>query len=298
MAKLVNNDKKTGRAMIKKCGIGILIYLAVVGNMWAHKQWAGPDFLIIGTQKGGTTSLYKYLIKHPHIKWAKRKEIHFFDRHYTKGVDWYQEQFPKKDKQSDFLTGEATPAYMFHPLAAERIGAAFPNVKLIVVLRNPVERAYSQYKMYARKGLEKRLFEQAIKQERAMVAKESEKIIESGDEGYWSKDYNNFSYVSRGMYLDQLKRCMRYFNKEQLLVISSEDLMNKTEETVNVVLRFLGLEEQRLPNYGYYHVGHNNELVIDPATRASLATLFKPMNDALQRYLRDELGQRVKLNWN
>jgi hypothetical protein len=269
-----------------------------VWSVQAQGQLRGPDFLIIGAQKGGTTSLYRYLIKHPRIKWASRKEVHFFDRHYTKGMDWYRAQFPVKDNRSNFITGEATPAYIFHPLAAERISAEFPAVKLILVVRNPVDRAFSQYKMYVRKGLETRSFEQALAQERKMVEREKAKIVASGNKGYWSREHAYFSYASRGIYLDQIKHFMNYFDKKQLLVISSEDLMFKTEETVNVVLRFLELEEIALPQYSYYHVAHNNEVVLNPETRNKLAAFFEEKNKELQTYIAHELGQETILNWS
>lgn len=276
----------------------VIVALIFFGDIQGKAQLRGPDFLIIGAQKGGTTSLYRYLIKHPRIKWASCKEVHFFDRYYTKGMDWYRAQFPEKDGVTDFITGEATPAYIFHPLAAERIRVAFPRVKLILVVRNPIDRAFSQYKMYVRKGLETRSFEQALKQEQKMVKRERAKIIASGNKGYWSREHDYFSYASRGMYFDQIKQFMSYFDKSQLLVISSEDLMFKTEETVNVVLRFLGLEEIALPQYGYYHVAHNNELVLNPETRNKLALFFEPKNKALQDYITHELGQEVVLNWD
>lgn len=276
----------------------MVINITHVADMHAKKPWGGPDFLIIGAQKAGTSALWKYLKKHPRIKWASKKEVHFFDTHYRKGLSWYEKQFLLKDKNSDFLTGEATPGYIFHPLGAQRISAVFPNVKLILLLRDPVARAFSHYKMYVRRDIEKRSFEQALAEEGKMVKIEREKMIASGEGGYWSEQYAFFSYVSRGFYLDQIKQFMRYFDKDQLLVINSDDLLNKTEETVNKILRFLELEEMVLPHYEHYHVAPNHEVVMSPETKALLKEKFRPFNKKLQDYLRHDLGQDIVLNWD
>src|SRR5687768_13237463 len=97
-----------------------------------------PDFLIIGAQRGGTTSLYRYLTEHPEIDPAVRKEIHFFSRHHEQGLDWYRAHFPRRDESS--LVGEASPNYLVHPDVPARVAAALPRVKLIALLRNPVDR--------------------------------------------------------------------------------------------------------------------------------------------------------------
>ena len=111
----------------------------------------GPDFIIIGAQRSGTTSLYNYLIEHQNIKSTSQKEIHYFDNNYDKGLTWYSKKFPSIRKGIE-ITGEASPYYIFHPHAVNRISKDFPNVKLIVLLRNPIERAYSHYCMAIKKG--------------------------------------------------------------------------------------------------------------------------------------------------
>src|SRR5689334_8975756 len=113
-----------------------------------------PDFIIIGAQKGGTTSLYNYLIEHPLIKSARRKEVHYFDRNFHKGVSWYKAFFPTSLEKyyaenilkKDFITGEGSPEYLFYPHCAEKAVRVLPQAKIIALLRNPVDRAYSQYR--------------------------------------------------------------------------------------------------------------------------------------------------------
>ncbi|MEJ2557594.1 MAG: sulfotransferase domain-containing protein, partial [Anaerolineae bacterium] len=112
-----------------------------------------PDFLIIGAQKCGTDSLFRYLGGHPCIKLASSKEAHYFDLKFDKGINWYRSHFPlipykysvKRLRKQDLITGEATPYYLFHPHAPGRAAAIVPHVKLIVLLRNPADRAYSHY---------------------------------------------------------------------------------------------------------------------------------------------------------
>src|SRR6188508_1226206 len=110
-----------------------------------------PTFMIIGTQKGGTTSLHRYLDKHPDVTMALKKEVHFFDSFYFKGSDWYLAHFPLRSEAAQ--TGEASPTYIFHPEAPRRVYDAFPQVKLIALLRNPVDRAYSHHQMESGGGM-------------------------------------------------------------------------------------------------------------------------------------------------
>ena len=150
-----------------------------------------PDFIIIGTQKGGTTSLYRYLIDHPNIAPIYIKEPHYFDIHFHKGIGWYRSHFPtavekyyaRHVEKHDLITGEASPYYLFHPRAPQRVAKTLPKAKLIILLRNPVDRAYSQYQHQLRQpGVEPLSFEEAIAYEEKRLAGEEEKILR--DEKY------------------------------------------------------------------------------------------------------------------
>lgn len=142
-----------------------------------------PDFLIIGAQKGGTTSLYTYLCQHPRVVGASRIEVHFFDLAYDKGWWWYRSHFPVHvfRRGERIVTGEASPYYIFHPLVPERVRKDLPNVKLVAILRNPVDRAYSHYQHVRRNGREPLSFEEAIEREPPRTEGEAE-IISSDDE--------------------------------------------------------------------------------------------------------------------
>src|SRR5580692_9445955 len=123
-----------------------------------------PGFLIVGAQRCGTTSMYRALSEHPEVRKAVlHKGVHYFDMNYGRGLGWYRAHFPLA--RGGGVTFESSPYYLFHPLAAERIAADLPGVKLIVLVRDPVERAYSAYTHERARGFETESFEQAIERE-------------------------------------------------------------------------------------------------------------------------------------
>jgi hypothetical protein len=174
--------------------------------------------LIIGAQRAGTTSLYNYLTAHPEIAPAATKEVHFFDVHYSKGPAWYEAQFAGRAESQ--ITGEASPYYLFHPLAAVRAAALLPEAKLIVLLRNPVDRALSQHQHETRRGKETLSLEQALAVEDSRLAGEAERIVR--EPGYRSTAHQWYSYRARGCYMDQIENWLRCFRREQLLILLSE----------------------------------------------------------------------------
>ena len=230
-----------------------------------------PDFVIIGAQKGGTSFLYYLLTRHPLVEPAARKELHFFDQpeHFDKGAEWYRRCFPRvgsKDGQRS-ITGEATPYYLFDPPVAERMAKIVPKTQLIALLRNPIDRAYSHYQMQVKRGTEPRSFEEAIEQQHS-------------------------SYVSRGIYVDQLLRWFEFFSKEQMLILKSEDFFERPVETLKVVLTFLDLPDWQ-PEASELqqrrHTGTYSQKM-DPATRRRLEAYFEPYNQRLYEYLDVDFG--------
>jgi len=237
-----------------------------------------PTFMIIGTQKGGTTSLHHYLDKHHDVTMAFKKEVHFFDSFYFKGTDWYLAHFPLRDEAAQ--TGEASPTYLFHPETPRRVHDAFPQVKLIALLRNPVDRAYSHHQMEFRRGNDPLLFEEAI-------AQEPERLRDSNPDlagGNWRR----FSYLSRGMYAEQLARWLELFPREQFLFIKSEEFFREPGRLFDQVLRFLELPSRSLPKYR----SHNSHPYdpIRPETRARLARYYEPYNRQLYELLGRDFG--------
>ncbi len=234
-----------------------------------------PAFLIIGTQKGGTTSLHRYLNKHPDVSMAFKKEVHFFDFFFAKGIDWYLAHFPLRSEAN--LTGEASPSYLFHPEAPRRARDAFPDVKLIALLRNPVDRAYSHHQMEFRRGKEELTFEDAIEREAERLG-DSDPDIASGN-------WRRFSYVSRGIYVEQMARWLSVFPREQFLVIKSEEFAREPERHFAQVLDFLGLPPCQLPEYRTHNAHGYDEMRRD--TRTRLSDYYEPYN----RQLYDLLGR-------
>lgn len=240
----------------------------------------GPDFLIIGAAKCGTTSLYDYLIRHPRISPAAEKEIHFFDWFYHRGIGWYLGRFPKLTPQS--LTGEATPSYIDHPLACRRLHSIYPQMKQILVLRNPADRAISEYHHQVRNRIEQRSLEDALRAEMRALERITEEDIVEG------RYYNALGYISSGLYVYHLERWLKFFSRDQLLVLRSEDLFRNPAETVNRCFHFLGLGEYRLPKYEILAKG--GYAAPDAAFRRSLQDYFRPFNRRLEELLGTDLG--------
>jgi len=183
------------------------------------KPITAPQFIILGVQKGGTNSLYHYLCQHPQIVAATKKEIHFFSLNYAQGLDWYKSQFSPEADGKYLLTGEGSPYYLFHPLVPQRLYESFPETRLIVLLRNPVDRAISHYYWQVKLGYESLSLEDAIHTEPQRLAGELEKISENPT--YYSFHHQHYSYLSRGMYAEQLQRWMKLFPLKQFLIIRS-----------------------------------------------------------------------------
>jgi len=247
-----------------------------------------PGFLIIGAQRSGTTFLYNNLIRQPGIARALTKEIHFFDVRFEKGARWYQAYFPlrlhatvERLRGGQYLTGEASPYYMFHPCVPARVARTLPQVKLIALLRNPVDRAYSHYQHERGRGFEMLTFEAAIDQETERLAGEVDRMLRN--ERYNSYNHQHYSYISRGMYVDQLTRWLCVFPREQLLIVQSEQLFAEPAATLEQVRTFLELIPAR--SRTYHHRDYPRYPKLDARIRDRLTAYFKPHNQRLFDYL-------------
>jgi hypothetical protein len=258
-----------------------------------------PDFAIIGVMKGGTTSLYHLLVQHPYVEPAAKKELHYFDVLIEdEDVEWYRRCFPAprwKDGRRT-ITGEATPGYMSHPLAPERMAKVVPQTRLIALLRNPVDRAYSDYQQVVRKGRESRTFEEAVEEainlDKKLSLVKEDKTSDHDNRAY-ADETTRYGYLYRSIYADHLRRWSNLFGDEQMLVLKSEDFFERTPETLKLVLDFLRLPEwepeaseivPKKRNEGHYQRG------MDPATRRRLEEFFEPHNQRLYEYLGRDFG--------
>ena len=198
-----------------------------------------PSFLIIGAQRCGTTSLFRSLMQHPRIRPPVKKEIHFFDDHYHLGRDWYCSHFPPVRLFEGLITGEASPYYLYHPLAPSRVAGTYPDMKLIVLLRNPVDRAWSHYHHNRRRGRESRSFEDALAMEASQLKGEEERMV--FEPGYKSEIHRHFSYTARGIYAPQIRRWLDCFRRNRFLFIRSEDYFKCPQKILESVFDFLGV---------------------------------------------------------
>jgi len=250
----------------------------------AHRE---PYFIVIGAQKAGTTSLFSYLAQHPKIA-TNRKEIHFFDRNYHKGIDWY-EKIISRTKQDRIIVGEATPSYIFEPHVSRRVFRHYPNVKLILLLRNPVDRAFSAYKMRVRNGGENRSFEEVVRSEL--------KLLKDDDPVIRRRSLKNDSIITRGIYISQIKRWMEFFPSRQMLILCAEDFFNNPRKIMKKVYRFLKVHEHDFGNFTVMNAGESNEIMSDQI-RTELVEFYKPYNQKLQEYLTHEAKLNLQLGWD
>ena len=242
-----------------------------------------PDFLILGAQKAGTTALYAYLRRHPGVTGPRWKEVSYFDRHYARGHAWYRGNFPLR---RGLIVGEASPSYLFHPAAPGRAAALVPEARLIAILRDPVERAYSHYQHEVAFGREPLSFEEALEQEEARMEGELERMLAAP--GYFSHAWWNFTYLARGLYAEQLERWQAAFGREQLLVLANEELSAEPAATYARVLEFLGAPPHELEDYP--RVFDREYPDLDPATRERLAGYFAEPNRRLYELLGHDLA--------
>jgi hypothetical protein len=237
-----------------------------------------PDFVVLGTQKGGTSFFYRLLTEHPLVRGAAVKELHFFDNKFAEGVGWYRRCFSEGERVDGrrTITGEASPSYLFDPRVPERMARTVPEARLIALLRNPVDRAYSHYQMEVRRGREARSFEEATEQE--MTSAE-------GEENAVDVRY---AYLTRGLYAEQLERFSFFANRDRLLVVNSENLFTRRLEVLERVSTFLGLpsfESTLAPP-----AGRAPYEPMDPATRRRLEGFFAPHNERLYSLLNTDFG--------
>jgi hypothetical protein len=261
-----------------------------------------PDVLIIGAQRCGTSSLYKYLGQHPAVSPSIRKEVEYFSTRYTEGLNWYRSHFPLKRPSwiNSPMTFEATPDYLLHPLAAERAFALVPNARVIALVRNPVSRAFSQYQHNLRLGHEPLSFEDALDAEESRIEGEVERL--KADPAYQARALRRHGYVERGKYDEQLRPWLERFPASRFHVVKSEDFFTAPEASFREILGFLGLPPFQPAEFHNY----SQPLKAAPAqdapqvdspkaseeARTLLRQAFEPHTARLQQLLDRDFGWR------
>jgi tetratricopeptide (TPR) repeat protein len=237
-----------------------------------------PDFIIIGAEKCGTTSLYSYITQHPQVLGPIAKEIHFFSHHFNYGLDWYLSHFPKLPL--GYLTGEASTSYIgCHNNAHRRLFNLFPKVKLLAILRDPIDRSISHYHQLVKLGREGRKIEDVINQEIEILTNIDN--IWDVRQAYWRIGNGT---IWHSLYVYFLQEWLNFFPKEQFLILSSEKLFANPEETMKTVWNFLHLSPHQLDRYSQYNLGISSEQ-IDKLLRQKMATFFAPHNLKLRHLL-------------
>ena len=250
-----------------------------------------PGFLIAGAERCGTTSMFHVLRQHPAVfsGTLPRKEVHFFDNKYGHGLGWYQCHFPliARARLAARGTGaapvafEATANYMFHPMAPERIHRDLPGVRLLVMVRDPVERAYSAHAHQVGYGFETEPFERALELEDSRVDGEAERL--AADPGYESFSYDHHTYRARGHYADQLEHLERIFGRDRIHVIDSGDFFTVPGPVYDQVLDFLGLPDHGRPAFTPQNARPRSPM---PDTlRAALEEHYRPHDERLAAWL-------------
>ena len=243
-----------------------------------------PDVVIIGAQKCGTSSLHGYLTQHPRVIEPLRKEVHYFDVNYSRGERWYRAHFGRTGEPG--LNIDSSPYYLFHPLAAERMHALLPKAKLIVLLRDPVRRAYSQYWQQRDKDREPLDFEAALAAEPARIEEAHRRLASC--EIAASREHQIHSYIARGRYAEQLERWLQLYPRDQLLALRFEDLVREPLAVLNQTLAWLGLPP--LDGAKLEPRNTRNYPPMQPQTAEQLKAYFEPHNRRLEALLGQSMG--------
>ena len=249
-----------------------------------------PSFILVGAQRAGTTSLFRALMSHPSIFPANfHKGVNYFDVNYTRPFAWYQGHFPTEAHLRRHapaggaapVTFEASGYYMFHPCAAERMARHLPDVRILAMLRDPVERAYSAWKHELARGYETETFERALELEDDRLAGEVHRI--QADRGYYSHAHRHHAYRRRGEYVVQLERLHDFFPADQIHVIDSETFFERPEETYSGVLDFLDLPRVLPERFDRWNGRPSSPMA--ESTRADLRAHFRGPDQALAELL-------------
>ncbi|HEY3248785.1 MAG TPA: sulfotransferase domain-containing protein [bacterium] len=276
------------RLVLRAYEAGASRFQAMVGQASASRRVL-PEFLILGAQRAGTATLYYTLCRHPSVLPARRKEIHFFDVRHRRGLRWYRGHFPTAAQMQSVrratgtaLTGEASPYYLFHPAVPARVQTVLPDVRLVALLRDPVDRAYSHYQWEVGKGREHLTFEEALAAEPARLAGEEQHLLK--DDDYVSDTHRHQSYLARGLYLQQLENWWRQVPRGRLLVIESEEFFSTPGAVLERVEQFLGLPPWH-PVDGFVRRNAGHYAGLDTGLRRRLEDYFAPHTAALETAL-------------
>lgn len=250
---------------------------------WKERKENGPDFIIAGASKCGTSSLHYYLSHHPQILLPHKKEIDFFWKNYDRGLDWYLAHFPTITDRVDFITGEATPNYLRFQVVAERIKQCFPKTKIIILLRNPIDRAVSWHYHKVNTGLTTGSFADAL-------SAEIEQLKNFSESDFVNISFRNPDNILSSLYIYKIKAWIDILGRQQFLILKSEEFYENPAPVMKRVFTFLGLSNVPMSQYPKINAGSYN--AVDAKLRKTLADYFEPYNRQLEEYL------GIEFNWH
>lgn len=251
-----------------------------------------PDFLIIGAQKAGTSSLLSYLQRHGSYLRPLLKDTYFFDRHFRRGLDWYLSFYPSLTAKAaaesraggPIVTGEAATHYLSDPWSPARVHATVGDIKLLVLLRDPAARALSHYHHNVRTQVETAPTAlDAFMREPERIAADRRRM--EADPNFYSPDYAAYSYLARGRYAEHLIRWLDYFPRERMLIVCSERFFASTDAEFRRICRFIGIPDRSLDLYPV--AGQRNASRIDEGALDYARDHFQSHNRALFDLLRE-----------
>lgn len=250
-----------------------------------------PTYLIIGASRSGTTAMYDYLSKNRYGYRSPHKELHFFDKYFHKGILWYRGNFPtifhkfylEKILHKKIVTGEATARYLLLPLVAKRISKCLPDIKLIVMVRNPIERAFSHYRREFEKDNESRTFNAVVETEIKYLSSLPQNFNNNDLEEY-AERFLKAPYLGRSLYNQQLQMWLKYFNKKQILLVKSEDFYQDPWSSLDKIYSFLATKNySNSPKLKIKQNASGYKVTLDPNIKKKLNDFFSPHNQMLKK---------------
>lgn len=256
-----------------------------------------PSFVLAGAQRCGTTSLFRALMAHPSIlPPVHHKGVNYFDLNYARPWSWYQGHFPLRSVAAlrtrrapdPPMAFEASGYYVYHPHAAARLAQALPHVKILVMLRDPVERAYSAYKHEYARGFETESFDRALELEDERVQPDLDRMLV--DPTYRGISHRHHSYRRRGQYAEQVQRLMDALGHEQVHVVDSAAFFAQPEEEFLRVTNFLGLSPHTPKAFDRWNARPGSSM--PPQAERRLRQAFEPHDEALEQLLQSRVSWR------
>jgi len=241
-----------------------------------------PEFIVIGAAKSGTTSLYHYLSQHPCITKSAYDELGYFDDNFNMGLNWYRSLFPTKFTQQKIetkykksLTYDVTPGYFQNPSCIKRIYETLPDVKLILVLRNPVDRTYSHYQASTQRGIKTKIPFQDLLDKDLQTYEQVR-----NDDNEYINSISTMTYIGPSIYAKLIKEWLKYFSLDQLLIFSAEELKENHREVFSRIHDFLNINDEEIDTVTKHNTG-GDYTPLDSDLRQKLINFFKPHNEEL-----------------